>query len=118
MSLVIRNDGDCAGADIVQLYLHDPVAQTARPVVRLVGYARVQLDPGERRRVTFRVHADLTAFTGVSGHRVVESGEIELRLARSAADTTFALPVTIEGPERTVDHTRRLTSEAEVTSAG
>lgn len=114
VSLSVRNDGDRAGADVVQLYLHDPVAQTTRPVVRLVGYARVQLEPGEQRRVTFRMHADLTAFTGVRGHRIVEPGQIELRVARSAVDTVFAVPVIVEGPERTVDHTRRLTSEAGV----
>ncbi|MFC8904636.1 glycoside hydrolase family 3 N-terminal domain-containing protein, partial [Micromonospora sp. NPDC057140] len=64
VDVTVRNTGTRAGAEVVQLYLHDPVAQTTRPVVRLVGYARVPLAPGESARVTFLVPADVTSFTG------------------------------------------------------
>jgi beta-xylosidase len=37
LSLTVRNTGDRAGADVVQLYLHDPVATVTRPDVRLIG---------------------------------------------------------------------------------
>lgn len=114
VSVRVRNTGERAGADVVQLYLHDPVAQVTRPVVRLIGYAKVALAPGEERRVAFRVHADLTSFTGRSGTRVVEPGEIELRLARSSLDTTHAFKITMTGAERTVDHTRQLTAEVTI----
>src|SRR5690606_8769544 len=67
VAVTVRNTGDRAGAEVVQLYLHDPVAQTTRPVTRLIGFARVPLEPGESARVTFTVHADLTSFTGVNG---------------------------------------------------
>ncbi len=43
----VRNTGDRPGAEVVQLYLHDPVATAVRPVQRLVGFAR--LDAGPRR---------------------------------------------------------------------
>jgi beta-xylosidase len=109
LSVTVRNASDRAGAEVVQLYLHDPVAQVVRPVTRLVGYARLPLDAGERRRLTFAVPADVTAFVGRRGHRVVEPGDLELRLATSSASTVAALPVRLTGPERVVDHTRRLT---------
>ena len=48
------------GADVVQLYLHDPVAQVTRPVVRLVGFARVSWQPLASARVRFRVPADVS----------------------------------------------------------
>ena len=64
VGVTVRNTGDRAGTEVVQLYLHDPVAQTTRPVVRLIGYARVPLEPGEAARVTFTVPADLASFTG------------------------------------------------------
>ncbi|MFC7588398.1 glycoside hydrolase family 3 N-terminal domain-containing protein [Nonomuraea antimicrobica] len=47
--VTVRNTGSRAGAEVVQLYLHDPVAQTTRPVVRLIGYARVPLEAGRAR---------------------------------------------------------------------
>jgi beta-xylosidase len=98
----------------VQLYLHDPVAQVARPVVRLVGYARVELRPGESRRVTFTVPADLSSFTGLAGHRVVEPGDLELRLSASSSDARHVVPVRLVGPERAVDHRRALTATVTV----
>ncbi len=110
----VTNTGDRAGADVVQLYLHDPVAQVTRPVVRLVGYARVDLAPGERGRVTFTVPADVTAFTGLHGRRVVEPGDVELRVSRSSADHAVTLPARLVGGEREVDHTRRLVTDVAV----
>jgi len=116
LSLTVRNTGSRAGAEVVQLYLHDPVAQVTRPVTRLIGYARLPLAPGEAARLTFTVHADLTSFTGRAGLRVVEPGELELRLASSSAVTRHAVGVLMTGEQRVVDHRRRLT--AEVTVAG
>ena len=46
-SCVVRNKGDRAGTEVVQLYLADPVAQVTRPVIELAGFARVPLEPGE-----------------------------------------------------------------------
>lgn len=114
VSVRVTNTGDRAGAEVVQLYLHDPVAQVTRPVVRLIGYARVPLEPGQSRRVEFRVHADLAAFTGLEGRRVVEPGALELRLARSCADTDHICRVELVGPERFVDHRRHLTTDVEL----
>ncbi|MEV8568874.1 glycoside hydrolase family 3 N-terminal domain-containing protein [Streptomyces sp. NPDC051322] len=110
IELVVRNTGTRDGAEVVQLYLHDPVAQTTRPDARLIGYARVPLAAGQARRVRFRFDADLTSFTGVDGRRVVEPGDLELRFAASsaAADVRHTVRLRLTGPERTVDHRRRL----------
>jgi beta-xylosidase len=110
----VTNTGDRAGTEVVQLYLHDPVAQVTRPVVRLIGYGRVRLEPGETRRVGFGVHADLTSFTGRDGRRVVEPGELELRLAASSVDVRELVRVRLVGPERVVDHQRQLVAPAAV----
>ncbi|MFC6091847.1 beta-glucosidase family protein [Saccharothrix lopnurensis] len=106
LELDVRNPGARAGADVVQLYLHDPVAQVTRPVVRLVGYARVPLAPGATARVRFRVPADVTSFTGLDGRRVVEPGEVRLRVSRSSADVHHEVALDLVGPPRAVDHTR------------
>ena len=76
ISCTVGNTGTRAGTEVVQLYLSDPVASVVRPVSWLAGFIRVPLEAGERRRVTFRVHADRTAFSGRSGERIVEPGEI------------------------------------------
>lgn len=118
VQVTVRNTGSRSGTEVVQLYLHDPVAQTTRPVVRLVGYTRVPLAPGESARVTFVVPADVTSFTGVHGRRVVEPGEVELRFGRSSAEAAAVVPLRLVGPEREVGHQRRLLSLAGVERSG
>ncbi|MCU1244716.1 MAG: Beta-glucosidase, partial [Acidobacteria bacterium] len=54
-SATIRNSGDRAGEEIVELYLADPVASVSRPVKELKGFQRVALQPGESRRVDFSI---------------------------------------------------------------
>ncbi|MCX5213926.1 glycoside hydrolase family 3 C-terminal domain-containing protein [Kitasatospora sp. NBC_00240] len=112
IEVTVRNTGDRDGAEVVQLYLHDPVAQTTRPDLRLVGYARVPLAAGESRRVGFRFHADLASFTGRAGHRIVEPGALELRLAASSGDVRHTVRFNLTGPERIVDHRRRMVCDA------
>jgi beta-xylosidase len=114
VSLTVRNTGDRAGADVVQLYLHDPVASVTRPDVRLIGYQRLELAPGEASRVTFRFHADLSAFTDRRGRRVVEPGALELRLGASSAEARHVARLTLTGPVRELGVERRLRCETGV----
>ncbi|MEU4880164.1 glycoside hydrolase family 3 N-terminal domain-containing protein [Streptomyces althioticus] len=113
-SLTVRNTGERAGTEVVQLYLHDPVASVVQPVQRLVGYARLDLEPGEERRVRVTVPADVASFTGRDGRRIVEPGALELRLAASSTDARLTTTVTLTGPAREVDHTRRFRAEFSV----
>ncbi|MGA5627150.1 glycoside hydrolase family 3 N-terminal domain-containing protein [Streptomyces cellulosae] len=114
VSLTVRNTGERAGTEVVQLYLHDPVASVVQPVQRLVGYTRVDLEAGEERRVCVTVPADVASFTGRDGRRIVEPGALELRLAASSTDARFTTTVTLTGPAREVDHTRRFRAEFSV----
>ncbi|MER6015390.1 glycoside hydrolase family 3 N-terminal domain-containing protein [Streptomyces bluensis] len=116
VSVTVRNTGDRAGAEVVQLYLHDPVARVTRPDMRLIGYQRVELVPGEARRVTFRFHPDLSSFTDRTGRRVVEPGALELRLAASSADVRHTAHLTLTGPERVLGPDRRLRCETTVSA--
>jgi beta-xylosidase len=111
VGLTVRNTGQRAGVEVIQLYLHDPVASVVRPVNRLIGYARVPLDAGESVRVTFDVPADVTAFSGPDGRRIVEPGELELRLGASSADVRLVAAVELTGERRFVDHTRSMHCE-------
>ena len=112
--ITVANTGARQGTEVVQLYLHDPVAQTTRPVVRLVGFARVDLAPGEQAEVSFELPADLASFTGLRGTRIVEPGDVELRFGRSSSDTAATVPLVLTGAEREAGPDRRLTSHARV----
>jgi len=114
IACTIRNSGGVAGTEVVQLYLRDPVAQVTRPVRFLAGFARVTLAPGQASRVVFRLHADRTAFHGVSGARVVEAGMIEIGIGASSTDLRLSGELELSGPERQVGADRVLTTPVTV----
>jgi beta-glucosidase-like glycosyl hydrolase len=118
LSVTVGNTGDRAGEETVQLYLHDVQAQVTRPVLELAGFTRVALAPGERARVTFTLHADRTAFTGLGLRRIVEPGEIEIFLGRSADDLPCTGSFTLTGPVREVGPDRVLSAPVTITPIG
>ncbi|MET7572071.1 glycoside hydrolase family 3 N-terminal domain-containing protein [Streptomyces sp. NPDC005492] len=118
LTLTVRNTGTRAGTEVVQLYLHDPVASVTRPDVRLIGYQRLELAPGEASHVTFHFHPDLSAFTDRSGRRVVEPGALELRLAASSTDVRHTVRLQLTGSVRVLGAERRLLCGAEVSGVG
>ncbi|MEU8803669.1 glycoside hydrolase family 3 N-terminal domain-containing protein [Spirillospora sp. NPDC048819] len=115
VSAVVRNTGDRAGTEVVQLYLSDPVASVVRPGRWLAGWARVRLEPGDAARIEFDVHADRTSFTGTDLRRIVEPGEIEVSVGPSSAVLPLRGSFALEGPVRVLDADRVLTVPAEVT---
>jgi beta-xylosidase len=114
ISCTVRNTGDRAGTEVVQLYLSDPVAQVVRPRHWLAGFARVPLEPGQERRVTFRLHADRTAFTGRAGTRIVEPGEIGVAIGGASDQLPLRGSFTLAGPERAAGPGRVLDTPAAI----
>jgi beta-glucosidase len=110
----LRNDTDREVTEVVQVYLHDPAAEVVRPVQALVAARRVDLAPGSAVTVRFTLHADLTSFTGRDGSRIVEPGEVELRVGASSADVREVLRATLTGDRRTVGADRVLHPESTV----
>lgn len=108
ITVTIRNTGDRPGTEVVQLYLSDPLAQVTRPVRWLAGFTRVPLGPGEARQVTFQLHADRTAFTGLAGHRIVEPGEIGVAVGGASDRLPLEATLLLTGPERRVSEDRVL----------
>jgi beta-glucosidase len=110
----LRNTGDRAGDEVVQLYLRDVVAQVVRPVRQLAGFSRVHLEPGAAADVRFQLSADRTAFTAHNLDRIVEPGELEVLVGTSAADLPCRGTVRLTGPARVVGHDRRLVTPVTV----
>ena len=114
ISCTVRNTGSVAGSEVVQLYLGDPVCSVARPVKWLGGFARAALEPGEAARVTFRLHADRTSFTGRDLTRIVEPGTITVTVGGSSDDLSLTGSFTLTGPIRTVGIDRVLDTPVSV----
>jgi beta-glucosidase len=96
----VTNRGERRVTEVVQLYARDVVARVARPLRQLVGFARVDLDPGESRAVTFTVDPTQLAYYDEAMRLVVEPGEVEFLLGPSAADLPLRATVAMSGTER------------------
>ncbi|PZG20252.1 beta-glucosidase family protein [Nonomuraea aridisoli] len=112
VTVTVRNAGDRPAEEVVQLYASDPVAQVARPAVQLVGFARVPLEPGRTRAVTFEVPADAFSYTGVDLRRVVEPGTVTLAAGPSADEPPLRADLRLTGEPVILGHARRLTTPA------
>jgi beta-glucosidase len=93
----VRNGGTRRGDEVVQLYGRDNVASVARPDQILLGFARLPLEPGETRRVTFTVHPSRLAFYDPRMRFVVEPGVFTFKIGASAADIRAEQSVTLGG---------------------
>ena len=94
----VRNTGERAGTDVVQLYAHDVYASVTRPVAQLLAYRRMRLDPGESAVVQFRVPTTRLAFSDRSMVRIVEPGLVELWVGPSCAEKETVAAITVLGP--------------------
>lgn len=113
-SVAVTNTGERPGAEVVQLYLSDEVAQVTRPVRELAGFARIELDPGQTRTVSFELHADRTAFTGAGLTRIVEPGWFGLAAGGSSEQLPATARFAITGATREVGDRRELTTPVTV----
>ncbi len=87
VSCTVKNTGDVAGAEIVQLYLHDKAASVERPAKELKGFGKVFLQPGERKSVEMTLtKRDLSFWDVNSNDWLAEPGEFEVLLGASVSD--------------------------------
>lgn len=82
----IVNTGKSAGTEIVQLYLSDRYASVTRPVRELAGFARVALEPGEGKQVSFEIAANQMAFLDRDMCWKVEKGIFDVEVGSSSED--------------------------------
>ena len=93
-SVNVTNTGSILGDEVVQLYIHDPVASISQPVRRLRGFERVTLGPRETRTVTFTLDKSDFGFYDNRGKFVVEPGQIDVYAGNSSsADLTQSFTV-------------------------
>lgn len=108
ISVTLENTGDCAGDEVVQLYLRDPYASMARPVKELAGFRRIHLAAGEKTRIQFTLPVSFTAFIGRDMRWLVEKGLVEVQIGASSEDIrlTDSFTITdsryIEGRDRAI----------------
>ena len=105
ISCKVTNTGSRAGAEVAQFYVTVPKSPVKRPIKELVGFQRVELKPGETRRVTFTLPYTAQAlwYWHESQRKfVLQPGRLKLMIGSSSADIHLTETVELKGSKRTV----------------
>ena len=77
-SVTVKNTGDTAGTETVQLYIHDVAASVVRPVKELKDFRKVTLQPGEEQKVEFTINEKELRFLTENERVESENGVFEV----------------------------------------
>lgn len=92
ITIPVRNSGDMAGAETVQLYISDPECSVERPVKELKRFAKVYLAPGETKTVSFTIDSkDLAFFDGNRHEWIAEPGKFIASIGAASDDIRSTL---------------------------
>ena len=86
VSVQVKNAGSRAGAETVQLYLHQNAAPVSLPVKQLRGFERVDLKPGETKTVRMTLGPEDLQLLDRDMHWRVVPGDFEIMVGRSSED--------------------------------
>ncbi len=97
VSVMVKNTGQTAGKEVVQLYVADLQSSLPRPPKELKGFAKVDLQPGESKLVTFELDQRSFAFYDPAQKTwLAEAGEYEVLFGSSSRDIRAKVNLTVE----------------------
>ena len=96
LSFSLKNTGTRKGAEVVQVYASFPGSSVShRPTRKLVGFERVELEPGETKTVTIPVREQELAYYDEATHTwQVEGGTVKLSIGSSSDDERLSTTIT------------------------
>jgi len=87
LSVDITNTGSIAGAEVVQVYSSDLECSVDRPIKELIGFTKIFLQPGEKKRVTLDIPIEQLGFYDIKNHKwTVEPGNFKIQIGASSSD--------------------------------
>lgn len=100
VSLEIKNIGDRAGQEIVQLYIEKENTEIVRPKKELKGFKKVSLEPGEKKNIRIALERrDFAYYDAEFEDWLVEPGDYQVKLGSSSRDIRLQGRVRLEGDE-------------------
>ena len=95
--MTVTNSGKRAGADVVQLYINDPISTVSTPVKELKGFEKVFLKPGQSTRVQFELGPQQLSLVNRHLERIVEPGRFKVMVGHGSDE------IVLQGEFRIVD---------------
>lgn len=82
----VTNTGKMEGDEIVQMYVQDDYASVGRYTMKLKGFKRIHLKPGESREVEFPVGFNELSLRDVNLDKVIEPGDFTIFIGPSSKE--------------------------------
>jgi beta-glucosidase len=96
VKISLTNHGNVAGADVVQIYVHDQEASVRRPDKELKAFRKVWLSPGETKEIEFKLDANaFQYYDEVAKRWVTEGGNFEIRAGSSSRDIRLSAEIVL-----------------------
>jgi beta-glucosidase len=85
-SITVKNTGTVKGKETVQLYIQDVVGSVVRPVKELKGFQKVEIEPGENKKVEFEISERNLRFYTENMQYESEKGSFRIYIGRNSSD--------------------------------
>lgn len=97
IAVKVKNVGDVAGKEVVQLYIGDDKCSVVRPLKELKHFEKIALNPGEEKTVTFTVTVDdLKFYDDSKKDWMAETGKFKAYIGSSSIDIRTIVPFVLE----------------------
>ncbi len=101
----VTNKGKLTGKEVIQLYVSPKESKVIRPLRELRAFDKIELEPGETKTVTFRLHARAFAYWDMALHDwFVETGCYEIQIGKSAEKIILSEEVAVKGEKAIPKH--------------
>lgn len=96
VSCMVRNTGNLAGDEVVQLYIRDKLSSVAQPVMQLKGFERIHLKAGESRKVKFKILPEHLSLLNNELKKVIEPGTFNIMIGSSSREIKLKTTLRVE----------------------
>ena len=95
VSCTIKNTGNVAGDEVIQLYIHDVLASVSQPVMQLKGFQRIHLNACESKEISFMITPQMLSLLDKDLNHVVEAGDFRIMIGASSRDIRLKETLTV-----------------------
>ena len=105
----VRNSGDRFGKEVAQVYVHPQRPEKFRPEQELKQFAKIALQPGERKAVQFTLDRRAFAYYSIERHDwIVEEGDYQIRIGSSSRDIRLSATIAVSGEKSISESQQRM----------
>lgn len=116
VSADIRNIGDRAGKEVMQVYVRDVVSTVVTPVKQLKGFQKKEIVPGATETFTVAIPVKELYLTDDNGNRYLEPGKFEIQVGTASDNIRHTIPVWVgerkadRGTDNTIAQNKKASS--------